>query len=105
MSCSRMPKARRRSSSCFSFADEIGKRAMTDALGFVFDLECFIAQRPMDVLNMLGAGGFQDQFDFGLADRHLAEAAAMTDLQNVSPEFGNALSEAREAAGPIRDHN
>jgi len=74
-------------------------------LEFVFDFEFLVEQRPMDALDMLGACGFQDQFDFGFADRHLAEAAAMTDMQNVSPELGNPLGEAREAAGPVRDHN
>src|SRR5688500_8158870 len=79
MSCSRTPRACMRSSSCFSLPDDIGKRAMAKS-PFVLDLEFIGAQRVVDPLDMLGAGGFEDQFDLGLADGHLAEAAAMIDL-------------------------
>ena len=40
---------------------------------------------------MLGAGGFEDQFDFGFTDGHFAEAAGLADLQNVRSQFGDPL--------------
>lgn len=45
----------------------------------------------MDSLDMLGAGGFEDQFDLGFTDGHFAETAGLADLQNVGSPFGDPL--------------
>ena len=47
---------------------------------FVLDLELVGAQRVVNAPDMLGAGGFKNQFDFGFANCHLAETAAVSNL-------------------------
>src|SRR5512135_2630216 len=74
-------------------------------LGLVLDLEFVGAQSLVDPLNMLAAGGFQNQLDFGLADGHLAEAAALADLQHIRAEIGDPLRDPRQAAGTVRNHD
>jgi hypothetical protein len=59
--------------------------------GLSFGFEVFRLQRAMDAADMLGAGGFEDQFDFGFADGDFAEAAGLADLQNISSQFGDPL--------------
>jgi hypothetical protein len=77
----------------------IGKGGLIDTGKFKFGrrnsflsgFERFRLQRPVDSLNMFGAGGFEDQFDFGFTDGHFAEAAGLANLQNVRSQFGDPL--------------
>ena len=67
-------------------------------LAFVFYFEFVFEQRVANSHDMLGAGGFEDQLDFGLTDRHLAETAALADLQYVRAQVGDALGQPRQTA-------
>jgi hypothetical protein len=50
---------------------------------------------------MFQACGFNHEFDFGLADCDLAEAAGLTDLQDVGTELGDAPGEQREISRAV----
>src|SRR5512145_369701 len=51
---------------------------------------------------MVRAGGFDNQFDFRFTDCDLAEAARLTNLQDVGAELGDAPGEPREISRTVQ---
>src|SRR5262245_10661989 len=70
---------------------------------FASDREAFLAEAVVEPLDMLGTRGLEDKFDFGFTDRHLTEASALADLQNIRAQGGDALCDAREVSRTVLD--
>lgn len=62
-----------------------------------------MVQSVAQPLNVICAGGFDHEFDFGLANGDPAESPALADLQNIRALVGYALGEAGKIARAIGD--